>query len=91
MKSNVKGQNYIVTKLKVTEEDRLSVTSKVTVPSHRLKLFNRLRSSGCCTEKKDNWYVTLKVKRMRLRFKIDIGADVTIITKKTWAQFHEAV
>ena len=29
-----------------------------------------------CTEK--------KVKRMRLRFKIDTGADVTIITKKTW-------
>ena len=37
-----------------------------------------------CTEKKDAWFVTLKVKRMRLRFKIDIGADVTIIKKKTW-------
>ena len=37
-----------------------------------------------CTEKKDVWFVTLKVKRMRLRFKIDTGADVTIITKKTW-------
>ena len=37
-----------------------------------------------CTEKKDAWFVTLKVKRMRLRFKIDTGADVTIITKKTW-------
>ena len=36
------------------------------------------------TEKKDAWFVTLKVKRMRLRFKIDTGADVTIITKKTW-------
>ena len=37
-----------------------------------------------CTEKKDAWFVTLKVKRRRLRFKIDSGADVTIITKKTW-------
>ena len=37
-----------------------------------------------CTEKKDAWFVTLKVKRTRLRFKIDTGADVTIITKKTW-------
>ena len=37
-----------------------------------------------CTEKKDAWFVTLKVKRMRLRFKIDTGADVTIITKTTW-------
>ena len=37
-----------------------------------------------CTEKKDAWFVTLKVKRMRLRFKIDTGAGVTIITKKTW-------
>ena len=37
-----------------------------------------------CTEKKDAWFVTLKVKRMRLRFKIVTGADVTIITKKTW-------
>ena len=36
------------------------------------------------TEKKDAWFVTLKVKRMRLRFKIDTGADVTMITKKTW-------
>ena len=35
-------------------------------------------------EKKDAWFVTLKVKRMRLRFKIDTDADVTIITKKTW-------
>ena len=37
-----------------------------------------------CTEKKDAWFETLNVKRMRLRFKIDTGADVTIITKKTW-------
>ena len=37
-----------------------------------------------CTEKKNAWFVTLKVKRTRLRFKIDTGADVTIITKKTW-------
>ena len=37
-----------------------------------------------CTEEKDAWFITLKVKRMRLRFKIDTGADVTIITKKTW-------
>ena len=37
-----------------------------------------------CTEKKDAGFVTLKVKRMGLRFKIDTGADVTIITKKTW-------
>ena len=43
--SNVKGQNHIVAKPKVTEEDRLSVTSKVTEPNHRLKLVNRLRSS----------------------------------------------
>ncbi|KAK2187775.1 hypothetical protein NP493_154g00018 [Ridgeia piscesae] len=34
-------------------------------------------------KKKDAWFVTLKVKRMPLRFKIDTGADVTIITKKT--------
>ena len=73
-------------KPKVTEEDRLWVTSKVTEPNHRLKLVNRLRSSVFvdCTEKKDAWFVTLRVKRMRLRFKIDTGADVTIITKKTW-------
>ena len=45
-KSNVKGQNHIVAKPKVTEEDRLSVTSKVTDPNHRLKLVNRLRSSA---------------------------------------------
>ena len=45
MKSNKKGQNHIVTKLKVTEEDRLTVTSKVTEPNHRLKLVNRLHSS----------------------------------------------
>ena len=44
-KSNVKGPNHIVAKPKVTEEDRLSVTSKVTKPNHRLKLVNRLRSS----------------------------------------------
>ncbi|KAK2173586.1 hypothetical protein NP493_866g01020 [Ridgeia piscesae] len=37
-----------------------------------------------CTEQKDAWFVTLTVKRMRLRFKIDTGADVTMITKKTW-------
>ena len=37
-----------------------------------------------CTEKKDAWFVTLKVKRVQLRFKIDTGANVTIITKKTW-------
>ena len=37
-----------------------------------------------CTEKKDAWFVTMKVKRTRLRFKIDTGADVTIITKETW-------
>ena len=37
-----------------------------------------------CKEKKDAWFVTHKMKRMRLRFKIDTGADVTIITKKTW-------
>ena len=37
-----------------------------------------------CTEKRDAWFVSLKVKRMRLRFKIDTGADVTVITKKTW-------
>ena len=45
MKSNVKGQNHVVAKPKVTEEDRLSVTSKVTEPNHGLKLVNRLRSS----------------------------------------------
>ena len=37
-----------------------------------------------CTEKTDAWFVILKVKRVRLRFKIDTGADVTITTKKTW-------
>ena len=37
-----------------------------------------------CTEKKDACFVTLKVKRMRLRFKINTGSDVTKITKKTW-------
>ena len=37
-----------------------------------------------CTEKKDPWFVTLKMERMRLRFKVDPVADVTIITKKTW-------
>ena len=37
-----------------------------------------------CTEKKDAWFVTLKVKRKRLHLKIDTGADVTTITKKTW-------
>ena len=36
MKSNVKGRNHIVTKLKVTEEYRLSVTSKVTETNNRL-------------------------------------------------------
>ena len=39
------GPNHIVAKPKVTEEDRLSVTSKVTEPNHTLKQVNRLRSS----------------------------------------------
>ena len=42
-----------------------------------------------CTEKKDAWLVTLKLKRMRLRFKIDTVADVTIITKKTWVAMED--
>ncbi|KAI0226278.1 hypothetical protein LSAT2_023096 [Lamellibrachia satsuma] len=37
-----------------------------------------------CTEKKGAWFVPLNMKRARLRFKIDTGADITIITKKTW-------
>ena len=49
MKSNVKGQNRIAIKPKVTELDRLSVTSKVTEPNHRSKVINRLRSSVCLT------------------------------------------
>ena len=73
-------------KPKVTEQDRLSVTSKVTESNHRSKgdqstaFLNAVDSA----EKKDAWFVTLKVKLMRLLFKIDTGADVTIITKKTW-------
>ena len=39
----------------------------------------------CEQDKKQNaWFITLKVKWTRLRFKIDTGGDVTIITKKTW-------
>ena len=79
MKSNAKGQNHIVAKPKVTEEDCLSITSKVTEPSHRLKLVNRLRSSVWLTAREERRLV-----RMRLRFKIDTGSDVTIITKKIW-------
>ena len=53
MKSNVKGQNHIVAKPKVTEDDRLSATSKVTKPNHRLKLVNRLRSSVWLTAREE--------------------------------------
>ena len=53
MKSNAKGQNHIVAKPKVTEEDCLSITSKVTEPSHRLKLVNRLRSSVWLTAREE--------------------------------------
>ena len=32
----------------------------------------------------DAWFVTLTVRRNRLRFKIDTGADVTVISEETW-------
>ena len=62
------------------ESHRLSMTSKVAeqVESDQSTAF---LSVVACTEKKDAWSgVNLKVKRMR----IDTGADVTIIIKKTW-------
>ena len=38
-------KKHIVAKPKVTEQDRLSMTSKVTEPNHRLKVVDRMRSS----------------------------------------------
>ena len=71
MKSNVKGHNRIVVKPKVTEQDRLSVTSKVTESNHRSKgdQSTVFLSAVDCAKKKDAWLVTLKVKLMRFRFK----------------------
>ena len=37
-----------------------------------------------CTTSNNAWYVTLPVWRNRLRFKIDTGADVTVISEETW-------
>ena len=37
-----------------------------------------------CTTNNDAWFVTLTVRRNRLRFKIDTGADVTVISGETW-------
>ena len=37
-----------------------------------------------CADKTDAWFVNLTVKRSKLKFKIDTGADVTVITKQTW-------
>ena len=37
-----------------------------------------------CTTNNDAWFVTLTVRRNRLRFKIDTGADVTVISEETW-------
>ena len=37
-----------------------------------------------CTTNTDAWFVTLTVRRNRLRFKIDTGADVTVISEETW-------
>ncbi|KAK2172476.1 hypothetical protein NP493_958g00015 [Ridgeia piscesae] len=82
MKSNVKGQNHIVAKPKVTEEDRFVGDIESDRPKPQVETGQS--TAFLSTEKKDAWFVSLKVKRMRLRFKIDTGADVTIITKKTW-------
>ena len=37
-----------------------------------------------CTTTNDAWFVTVTVRRNRLRFKIDTGADVTVISEETW-------
>ena len=37
-----------------------------------------------CTTNNDAWFVTLTVRRNRLRFKIDTCADVTVISEETW-------
>ena len=60
------------------------IESDQTKPQVETDQSTAFLSVGDCTEKKDAWFVTLKVKRMRLRFKIDTGSDVTITAKKTW-------
>ena len=36
------------------------------------------------TTNNDAWFVTLTVRRNRIRFKVDTGADVTVISEETW-------
>ena len=42
-----------------------------------------------CTTNNDAWFVTLTVRCNRLRFKIDTGADVTVISEETWLAMRD--
>ena len=84
MKSNVKGQNHIVAESGGRGPFVGDIESDRTKPQVETGQSTVFLSVVDCIEKKDACFVTLKVKRMRLRFKIDTGADVTIIIKKTW-------